>query len=221
MGTTRGLERIIFFTDAVVAIAITLLVLPLVEIVPAVAGQHEPSIPTLLADHVGQIGAFVLSFAVIARLWVAHHSLFEHVNGYHAPLLTLNLLWAFTIVLLPLPTAITAVYPPSTLTVALYIGLMSVNSIVLTIITLMVRNNPHLELPERPIGNRQVAGSVVTTVAFLLALAIGILVPGVNYWGLLLLAATGPIDRLAARWLNRHDRGRHDDTGHETVTARS
>ena len=66
MATQRGLERLIFFTDAVTAIAITLLILPLVSIVPAHPAGNE-SVWPLLVDHASQLGSFVLSFLVIAR----------------------------------------------------------------------------------------------------------------------------------------------------------
>jgi uncharacterized membrane protein len=206
MGTKRGLERIIFFTDAVVAIAITLLVLPLVEIVPQSVHNDVPSVASVLSNHIGQIGAFVLSFAVIARLWVAHHAIFEHVNGYNRPLVMLTLSWAFTIVLLPLPTAFTAVYSPNRATVAMYIGVMTVNSLLLTVITLLVRGNPKLEVPEYPVPSRQLASSLVTCAAFILALILGVSIPGVTYWGLLLIALSGPLVRPISKWVDRHPR---------------
>ena len=53
----RGFERLITFADAVVAIALTLLVLPLVEI-PAELGDRTASArPTVFTEHRGQIGA--------------------------------------------------------------------------------------------------------------------------------------------------------------------
>ncbi|WP_410615855.1 TMEM175 family protein [Amycolatopsis sp. lyj-109] len=60
-----------FVTDAVVAIAITLLVLPLVEAVPDAVAQHlGPAV--LISENQWKIYSFLLGFAVIARLWVVH-----------------------------------------------------------------------------------------------------------------------------------------------------
>jgi uncharacterized membrane protein len=67
----RGVERVIFFTDAVVAIAITLLILPLVEILIADAWQTPvPPLGQFLSDNLWQFFAFALSFAIIARFWM-------------------------------------------------------------------------------------------------------------------------------------------------------
>ncbi|MFK4299361.1 putative membrane protein [Arthrobacter sp. GAS37] len=103
MQTTRGLDRLVFFTDAVTAIAITLLVLPLVDSVTQ-AARDGLSAEQFIGNNFAAISGFALSFVVIARLWLAHHSTFEHVRSYSSPLLLLNLFWAFTVVVLPLPT---------------------------------------------------------------------------------------------------------------------
>ena len=104
MRTTRGLDRLLFFTDAVTAIAITLLVLPLVDSVAQAADAGQTA-EQFMGDNFASIAAFVLSFVVIARLWLAHHATLEHVGSYRHVFLLLNLFWAFTVVLLPLPTA--------------------------------------------------------------------------------------------------------------------
>jgi uncharacterized membrane protein len=79
MQTTRGLDRLVFFTDAVTAIAITLLVLPLVDSVTE-AAHAGLSAEQFIGNNVAAIAGFALSFLVIARLWIAHHSTFEHVG---------------------------------------------------------------------------------------------------------------------------------------------
>src|SRR5919107_3172942 len=141
--TDRGLDRLITFLDAVVAIAITLLVLPLVDVLPD-EGATVP-LPDLLADEAGRFGAFALSFAVIAQLWLVHHRIVERVGSYDWPFVLVNLLWTLTIVLLPFATEVAAVYGNSTrLGIALYIGTMTLSSACLTVLSLMVIGRPHL-----------------------------------------------------------------------------
>ncbi len=67
-------ERMKFFTDAVVAIAMTLLILPLLENV-AEAGKAGLDTAEFLRDHGDEAFAFVLSFVIIARFWVSHERL--------------------------------------------------------------------------------------------------------------------------------------------------
>ena len=81
-------ERIVFFSDAVFAIVITLLVLPLT------AEIHLPStggFATLLSSQWPAIATFAIGFFVIGRFWVAHHRMFGFLNRYNDVLTWCNL----------------------------------------------------------------------------------------------------------------------------------
>ena len=198
MPSTRGLDRVVFFTDAVTAIAITLLILPLVDSVSQ-AAQHGLGIGQFLGDNLNGLAAFALSFAVIARLWISHHSIFEHVTSYNGTLLVLNLAWAFTVVFLPFPTEIISQFATSAAGIALYIGTMTVSSLLLTSMTLLIRRHPQLELETDPIADRKVFASVMTTALFLVALLIGVLLPAINFFALLVLFLGRPLQALYDR----------------------
>ncbi len=198
MRTTRGLDRLVFFTDAITAIAITLLILPLVDSV-AQAAEAGLSPAQFLAGKADEFTAFALSFAVIARLWVAHHSTFEHVKAYKGPLLLLNLGWAFTIVFLPLPTVMLAEFATGPITVGLYIGTMALSSLALTATLLLIRKQPLIELESNRVEGRKIFGSIATTVGFLLALLLGLLVPAINFWALFLVLLTAPLQQIYNR----------------------
>jgi TMEM175 potassium channel family protein len=98
-------ERVAFFSDAVFAIALTLLAveLRLPEGTIVVDGES-------LLDAVGQMGpqllSFVLSFFVIVMFWLGHYRTFRLVTEIDNPTLALNTLLLFGIVLLPFPTSI-------------------------------------------------------------------------------------------------------------------
>src|SRR3954447_15101613 len=84
--TERGFDRFVNFSDAVVAIAISLLILPLVD---AANDSIEPGTSALdfVRDNGDRLFAFGLSFLVIASYWVAHHAMFEEVRSYSKPLM--------------------------------------------------------------------------------------------------------------------------------------
>ena len=198
MQTTRGLDRLVFFTDAVSAIAITLLILPLVDSVSE-AAHNGVDAAQFIGDNTAEIGAFVLSFAVIARMWITHHAVFEHVKSYNRSLLLLSLLWAFTIVVLPLPTEMVSQFKTSPASVAVYIGTMAASSLALMAMALLIRRNPQIELDENPVSRRAVFSGVVTTIGFFVALIIGVFVPDVNFWALLIILLTIPLQRIYDR----------------------
>jgi uncharacterized membrane protein len=186
--TERGLDRLVTFLDAVVAIAITLLVLPLAEVLD---GTRHENLSTVLRDNAGSIGAFALSFAVISRLWLAHHRLVEHVGGYDRPFVLLNMLWILTIVVAPFATQVAAAYDADRLAMAIYIGTLLLSSACLSGLSLLVQRRPALRRGE----TKHSAGpALVTTAAILAALVLAELVPRINYWSLLLLLLTAPVE---------------------------
>jgi uncharacterized membrane protein len=194
----RGPERLFTFLDAVVAIAITLLVLPLADLLGG-EGPHE-GLGELYADHAGQFGAFLLSFVVIARLWWAHHRLGERVRALDGPFVLLNVLWVLTIVVLPFATQVVTAYRATALPVATYVGTVTLSAACITVLDGMVLRKPALRREGMADDARTgfVSGAV-TTGLFALALVLGVAVRAVNYYGLLLLLLSGPVERLVLR----------------------
>jgi uncharacterized membrane protein len=205
--SSRGLDRVVFFTDAISAIAITLLILPIID---EVSGSSDGggTAGDFIGENLAQLGSFVISFAVIARLWYAHHQLFEHVERYSGPLAILSMGWAFTIVVLPLPTAMTSEFPPSPLGVGVYVGTMLVSSLFLLAMTLVIRGDKTLESQDNPVSARTIAGIGATAALFTVAFVVGVLIPGIHYWALLVLVISGPSSALILRLMGRRARVR-------------
>jgi len=90
------------FSDAVIAIAITLLVLEIR--VPAV-GPHE-SLARALWDLWPKYATFAVSFLTIGVMWVNHHAMFERIGRIDRRLMFINLVLLMTIAFVPFPTAV-------------------------------------------------------------------------------------------------------------------
>ncbi len=128
-GRDLGFERLLFFSDAVFAIAVTLLTLDI----------GLPDIPRHLArvrlrpellDLGGSLLVYVFSFFVVGSLWVAHHSMFRIIRRYDAGLLGLNLMFLLFIAALPIPTRILGNYPNVPESVVFYLLFMIMASLV-------------------------------------------------------------------------------------------
>ena len=98
----RSFDRLINFTDAVVAIAITLQLLPLVDI-KATEGE---SIWQLISENSSQIFTFWFSFLILSVLWMKHNQVFNSMRAFDGTIFWLNSLWMALIVFLPWPTAL-------------------------------------------------------------------------------------------------------------------
>jgi uncharacterized membrane protein len=174
-------ERMIAFTDAAVAIALTLLVLPLVDIVPEVAHSHQPAVDAV-TQHWGPIGSFLLSFVVIARFWSSHHRLF----GYPAPLtnwlVRLNLLWVLAIAVLPFPTEMVALFGTDRFAVPFYLLVLIVCSGSLTGMTILMRRSAVREHDRDGVPESFVVGSIASTSTMVLALVVALIVPAIGPW---------------------------------------
>jgi uncharacterized membrane protein len=182
----RDPDRLVLFTDAVVAIAVTLLILPLVDVVTESKAAGDDAVH-VITDHQAQIYSFLLSFVVIARFWLAHHRVFEHVRAYNTRLIQLNMLWLLTVVVLPFPTEIIGAYNSSRFTASLYIGTILALSICQTAMTLLIRNHQELEQTDNPVTAQELTGSITVTGLLAVAFALAALVPGVTFYALFLL----------------------------------
>ena len=190
----RDLERLLTFVDAVVAIAITLLVLPLTEVGDSV---QDHDVGALLRERGDDLFSFFLSFAVIAQLWLAQHALVSSLIRQTPAVVRLLILWTLTVVFLPFPTAlVTATGNNSVLVKMLYIGTMAVNAALLTLLARVIGRDRTLRDTDAEPGSVQAAA---TTVAFLIALVVSITVPAFGYWPLLLLFLSGSVGERLAR----------------------
>ncbi|MDI1291073.1 MAG: TMEM175 family protein [bacterium] len=94
----RSVDRLINFSDAVVAVAVTLLALPLVDI----AGPSgDQTLLDILGAHAGEIGAFLFTFYVVALMWLVHNRILNSITNYDGTLFWMNASWLVVIVLLP------------------------------------------------------------------------------------------------------------------------
>jgi uncharacterized membrane protein len=93
-------DRVLFFSDAVFAIAITLLVVDIR--VPQAVGDAAQE----LSSSKGKILSFAISFLVIGLFWMGHHRMFRYITALDRLVIFLNLLFLGTIAFLPYPTAL-------------------------------------------------------------------------------------------------------------------
>ena len=100
--TTTRLEA---FSDGVIAIAITLLVL---EVTPP--HVRDGQLWDALLDQWPSYAAYVLTFVVIGIMWINHHRIFEHILAVDRGLMFINLMMLMGIAFLPFPTALLAQY---------------------------------------------------------------------------------------------------------------
>ena len=98
------LERLIFFSDAVFAIAITLLIID-VHAPHLPRGSNDAAYLQALADLLPSLLGFFVSFFVIGAFWAGHHRAFA-LAGHHSEKLTgPNLMMLCTVVFMPFSTA--------------------------------------------------------------------------------------------------------------------
>jgi len=111
------LERMILFSDAVFAIAITLLVIEIK--IPEKKELHDSisdhSLLLALKELIPKFLGFIISFMLIGLYWTVHHRMFGFVTNYSRKLIRLNLLFLFFIVLMPFSTGFYSEYAGSEL----------------------------------------------------------------------------------------------------------
>ena len=102
--TDHQLERLVFFSDAVFAIAITLLIIE-VQVPHLPQGSSSADAWTALAAQWPSLVGFALSFLVIGRFWIGHHSALAAMAHHDSQILWPNLFLLMAVAFLPFSTA--------------------------------------------------------------------------------------------------------------------
>src|SRR2546430_1764713 len=100
--------RTVALSDGVFAIALTLLVLNIT--VPGLAAGHHGDLGHRLVHRSSEFYSYALSFAVIALLWVRHHTFFRGLARIDPRIAMLNLISLGFVAFLPYPTRILGLY---------------------------------------------------------------------------------------------------------------
>lgn len=106
MNSGTSLDRMVFFSDGVFAIALTLLALDL----KLPTGIPPEGLDDALVGALPQLLAYALSFLIIARTWLHHHADFAGIAGFSVNLGRLNLALLFFVAMLPGPTSVLSEY---------------------------------------------------------------------------------------------------------------
>jgi uncharacterized membrane protein len=123
-----GLDRVKFFSDAVFAIAITLLILNLA--LPS--GTKQSDLAHELNSIWPEYGAFAFTFLLIGLRWLTHLTQFRYIRAYDYTLLGLNLALLSVVAFLPFASRVLADYPDSRPACILYAASMAVAGLIST-----------------------------------------------------------------------------------------
>jgi uncharacterized membrane protein len=185
-------ERVVFFSDAVFAIVITLLVLPLTAEFDVSDEPHD--LAQRVRDLWPNVLGFVISFLVIGQFWMTHHRMFGHLRRCDPGLLWLNLLVLMSVSFLPFPTVVLAAPAgdEDRFPAVFYAASITLTSLVVTVTWLYaVRRNLVAETIDRRRLHEITTRSVVTSGIFLLSVGAAFLglAVAVFFWVALLPVA--------------------------------
>ena len=159
------LERLVFFSDAVIAIAITLLVVTLA--IP----EATENVGDALLDRWPQMLSYVLSFLVIGVFWMAHHRIFRYVATIDQRLIWLNLLFLMCVAFIPFPTAVLGDHDGSRGAIVFYAAAIGLTGAVLASMWQYLIHAGHLNERADPMIVRYLTRrSLVTPISFLVSI---------------------------------------------------
>jgi uncharacterized membrane protein len=108
-------DRVAFFSDAVFAIAMTLLVVGI-----GIPQVRTSDLGDALRDKESEILSFFISFFVIGFYWLGHHEFFSRLGSVNVRLMRFNLVYLAAIAFVPFPTALAGKYSDEPVTIVIY-----------------------------------------------------------------------------------------------------
>lgn len=167
---SSGLEfdRVGFFSDAVFAIGMTLLVV----------GIGLPTVPPsqlgdALREQRPEIVSFFVSFVVIGNYWLGHHRFYARLGEITTPLMTVNLVYLAAIAFMPFPTALVGRYTDEPVSVVMYAVTLGIASALEAVMLVMAhRGQLFTRALPRPVLRYAVGTALVPLLPFFISIPI-------------------------------------------------
>lgn len=206
----RPYERMLNFSDGVVAVAVTVMVLPVVDLEGPSSSRQ---VIDIIKAHSPLIVGYFTAFLIVALIWLAHHRVMARLDAYDTTIMLLNTGWLATIAFFPWCTELIGEANGFKYGVGpLFFGTLAVNTWMLQLITWHARRFPDLLRPGSVILRRDQWAGRYFLVAFICLGLLSILYPyaaGVTLYPLLI---AGPFLQSLARrlrpeiaWIRRGD----------------
>lgn len=182
------MERLLFFSDAVFAIAITLLALDIR--LPATSAElTNDALLSLLLTLWPKYLSYIISFLVIGGFWISHHARFRFITRYDRGLVFINLLLLMVIAFIPFPTAILSEYGNQTATMFYALTMVVTGLLSTLMLWYAVRDNrlvsANLKWEQ---GHARVVRSLIVPAIFLLSIGIAFINDELARYSWLLIA---------------------------------
>lgn len=195
-GYARGGEefsRVVNFSDAVFAIAMTLVVVGIE--VPDVA---TADLPNALGNQLPQIIAFFVAFLFIGRYWIAHHQFFSQLTSVDTRQITYSLVYLAAIAFMPFPITVVGRYEHAPIAIVITAVSFGTASFFESVMFARARNTGALKRPISDDAYRyfQMA-SLIPVVMFVISIPIAFVHTSLAMTSWLL---TYPLEFLLNRW---------------------
>ena len=177
----RGIDRIVFFSDAVFAIAITLLALD-IKLPDGVDLNSNSSLTHALSSMFPQILAFVLSFLIIGIFWSSHVRKYHALISYNSTFVMLNLILLMLIAFMPFPTSLIS-SSPTRISVTLYASTLALIGTLSAATWVYAATN---KLVDKTYAKqhyvREIRGPMIVALVFLISIALTFINPSFAMW---------------------------------------
>jgi uncharacterized membrane protein len=200
------LERMILFSDAVFAIAITLMAIEL-KVPAIITDVTDHKLAGSLAEMIPKFIGFLISFLIIGQYWTTHHRLFGFVVNYNLRLMWLNLFFLLAVVLMPFTSAFYSEYLVYYLKtpVILYIGNICFLGVMNYLMWRYV-SNPRHGLSAglaKPLANYFSMRAIVVPIIFFIMMLVYFIFPHIAVWmPAIVPTAIGLMSRMYKKRLN-------------------
>ena len=206
---TFATERVITFSDAVVAIAITLLALGL-PVPQLTDGMSDSQVLHALGHNWSDYLAFLISFWVIGGHWSSHRQVFRYVSRWNQVVGRLNMLWLLMMVMTPFGARLLAASGGFAIRFTIYVIIQIISTACLALMSLEIAH-AHLLRPGAPDKARypDILPFAGFCVAFLISIPVAFATAKYGDWAYVLWGFTSLTTRLLRHLVGNGRNGRH------------